>query len=648
MAELPPALAAALRGDRPLLFGSVEIALPGYDLLLLDGAAELMIDGRKFVGRDPIYGVLDTVKGLADSLGDKAPAVTLGLKVQGDTALATLLDPAVQGSAVTIAVGAVDPWTGLPVTRPDTLWNSLKMMLQAGGAQPALVGGVITSINRAPRVSLATITRSDIVGKCTFAGTQPRRSRINSVIPQYRSEAHDWEMVSASAVSIADYVALDGDERTQEIAYQLVQDVNQAAQLATYDICDAREAGPGSIPLGPWWLNYKPGDCVTFEPEDGFSIKVMLTGRTLEAQSGVVTYTVRGETDGKHALALGQTGQAPPIVSLVYDTTVAAPAAGQWALSGATLSASGGAIPALHITGSAENASAQEVIFEYRLDGTAGWTAAGSEAPGTADKVISSVAPGAAYDVAVSYRVRGVLGERLVLGPVTAGDLSTARAAYQIVRQTVDYPVSDTSTAIAMAAFDAVLDDGRSISFPAASIPTAAATSYVVLWDLQTSTYIASVAPALDQVSSSRYVIIRNYTTGNADGTYPEQPTAPGGDGGGGYGGSTGCPVPEAMVLLANASRENPGDLVMAGTLTRVWTGCGLRMSGPAHGARGPSPRRGGSRAKSGRRTAGPTRRPRTCGGSTAIGSEWTRSACRLVGPAPSWRSRLATLTPTC
>lgn len=118
MSELPPALAAALRGERPLLFGSVEINLPGYDLLLLDGAAEVIVPlaGRKFVGRDPVYGVLDTIKGLSDSLGDQAPSVTLGLIPASDTALSQLIDPAVQGSTVTIAMGCIDISTGLVVS----------------------------------------------------------------------------------------------------------------------------------------------------------------------------------------------------------------------------------------------------------------------------------------------------------------------------------------------------------------------------------------------------------------------------------------------------------------------------------------------------------------------------------------------------
>ena len=122
MAELNPALAAALRGDRPLLFGAVEIALPGYTLRLLDGSGQLMIGGQKFVGRDETYGVLDTIKGLGDSKGDQAPALTLGLIPASDSALGTLLDPAVKGSPVTVMMGVIDIATGLVVPSPYVLF----------------------------------------------------------------------------------------------------------------------------------------------------------------------------------------------------------------------------------------------------------------------------------------------------------------------------------------------------------------------------------------------------------------------------------------------------------------------------------------------------------------------------------------------
>lgn len=124
MGQLPAALAAALRIDRPLLFGSVEINLPGgRDLLLLDGAGELMIGDRKFVGRDPDYGVLDTVKGLAEAINDSAPTVTLGLIPSGDMALSALVDPAVQGSPCVLSMGCIDPVTGIPVSDSYVLFT---------------------------------------------------------------------------------------------------------------------------------------------------------------------------------------------------------------------------------------------------------------------------------------------------------------------------------------------------------------------------------------------------------------------------------------------------------------------------------------------------------------------------------------------
>lgn len=122
MAELSPALASALRGERPLLCGLVTIGLPGYMLRLLDGSGQLMVGGDLYVGRDATYGVLDTVKGLGDQIGDQAPAVTLGLIPAGDAALSQLVDPAVQGSSVTISMGCVDLATGLVVADPYVLF----------------------------------------------------------------------------------------------------------------------------------------------------------------------------------------------------------------------------------------------------------------------------------------------------------------------------------------------------------------------------------------------------------------------------------------------------------------------------------------------------------------------------------------------
>lgn len=122
MGELTPALAAALAADRPLLFGSVEINLPDYDLLLLDGSGEVEIGGRRFVGRDPIYGTIDSISKLGDSSGDSAPVLTLTLLTSSDAALSKLAAAAMQGSRVYVRMGVIDRMTGKPIPDPYVLF----------------------------------------------------------------------------------------------------------------------------------------------------------------------------------------------------------------------------------------------------------------------------------------------------------------------------------------------------------------------------------------------------------------------------------------------------------------------------------------------------------------------------------------------
>jgi hypothetical protein len=124
MSELPTAMAANLAGNRVLLFGAVKIELrSGYTIRLLDGSGALMIGGELYQGRDPIYGVLDTVEGIEDTIGDSVPTLDLGLIPAGDVALASLIDSGEQGSEVTAMVGTVDLSTGQPVATPYTVFT---------------------------------------------------------------------------------------------------------------------------------------------------------------------------------------------------------------------------------------------------------------------------------------------------------------------------------------------------------------------------------------------------------------------------------------------------------------------------------------------------------------------------------------------
>lgn len=115
---LSTAMDTALAGDRVLLFGAVRIDLPGYTLRLLDGSGFATFDGGSFVGIDPTFGTLAAISDLTDGAGDEAPAISLTLLPPDDTAAATLASAAMQGSIVTVKVGAINPATGLVIGEP--------------------------------------------------------------------------------------------------------------------------------------------------------------------------------------------------------------------------------------------------------------------------------------------------------------------------------------------------------------------------------------------------------------------------------------------------------------------------------------------------------------------------------------------------
>ena len=177
--------------------------------------------------------------------------------------------------------------------------------------------------------------------------------------------------------------------------------------------------------------------------------KMMILTRSFDPATGIVTFTMRSETDSKHSYCLGQTAIAPSTPSTAAPPTVPAPDGAAWTLTGATNTGAGGSVPVLVIEGAIDYPPADAVIFEYRLHGDPDWIAAGVEAPSTVHKEITGVTPGASYDVAVSYRARGSIGDQLVLGPVTAGALASSSASLADTAMTADALGSYTPADIA-------------------------------------------------------------------------------------------------------------------------------------------------------------------------------------------------------
>ena len=116
---MDPTLQAALAAPAPWIFGAVEIVLPDYTLRLLDGSSQLAINGHLFIGEDPTFGTLASISTLSEEIGDEAPEISIELYPPDASAMATLCNPNMQGSQVSILVGAVDPTSGLIIGHPE-------------------------------------------------------------------------------------------------------------------------------------------------------------------------------------------------------------------------------------------------------------------------------------------------------------------------------------------------------------------------------------------------------------------------------------------------------------------------------------------------------------------------------------------------
>lgn len=321
------------------------------------------------------------------------------------------------------------------VSSLDDKWDVLKKICIAGAARPVKLGGTLSVDFDAPRVSLATVTSKDLAGSVRVVGTTPLRSRINTAVPRLRLETHGWEVATLSPVPVADYVTADGRKRSQEIDLELVQDKDQAAELCTYDIVNAREFGPITLPLQMRFVGYKPGDCLTLQiPEAGLVDRdFVVRTRNLDPESAIATLEGVSETPEKHDFALGRTGTAPPIPTLtpVDLSDVPAPGSGAWSLSAASLSgANGERVPILRVTGAVDNPNAEAIVFEWRVNGDTAWTGMEMTPSGATLFDIPAVRPGTTYQAAVSYIVRGVRGARRILGPVTTGALYSDTTGY--------------------------------------------------------------------------------------------------------------------------------------------------------------------------------------------------------------------------
>ena len=279
-------------------------------------------------------------------------------------------------------VADANGWTiGGVVYSIDNKWDVLRQMAQAGGGQCLRLGARLAAVVNAPKVALATITEQDLTGRASVSSSQTYRDRLNGMVPKYRSEAHGWEMVPASVVRVASYVAADGEEKTREWPLPLVQDVKQAGEIVAYELVNRREFGPITIPTFIRFMGYKPGDAVNLQIGSIGLVDqlAVIRKRQIDPTNGNVQFAMVSETSAKHPFALGQTSVAPPIpdLSVPDESVVAAPQASDWDANGGELEKDGVKTPAIVLVGDVRNPSAEAFLVELRAAASAEWVSVG-------------------------------------------------------------------------------------------------------------------------------------------------------------------------------------------------------------------------------------------------------------------------------
>ena len=327
-------------------------------------------------------------------------------------------------------------------------WDVFATMLQAGAGLPLVRGSQISCMVDTPRVSIGTITDADLRGDFSVTGCATIRDRKNAIIPRCKSAAHNWTVQPHGRIAPATYLAEDnGEERPVEVEYEAVADPTQVRQLAALELANLREGLAAVIPVAASFRKYRAGDCLTVNA--GATLltgqKVVVVKREFNHRTRIVNLTVRSETDGKHAYAMGRTAEPPPSPSLTGadPTVIEPPTPDAWVPSPGQVPGGGTGggpgspeVPVIVIVpadpgegAGSDDPAATQVVVRYRRTGLDPSTGAPYEwaqevFPARSDRLeLKGLAPGVSYEVELAYRVRGITSAFTPYGVVTTGRL---------------------------------------------------------------------------------------------------------------------------------------------------------------------------------------------------------------------------------
>lgn len=193
---------------------------------------------------------------------------------------------------------------------------NLDDILAAGGGRIGWRGAKLSVTYRAPRIAIGTVEHDDLSdGQVTWQAMVPIRERKNGLVPKFRSEAHNWDYTAGDLIEVGAFVTADGEERQEEVQYNLVTDGDQAAQLAAYDLWDMRERRI-TIPLKPHMRAYRVGHMLTINlpraSRDLDGVDAVMVERSLSAGGKAIIATFETYSPDKDAAALAASTTLPP------------------------------------------------------------------------------------------------------------------------------------------------------------------------------------------------------------------------------------------------------------------------------------------------------------------------------------------------
>lgn len=322
----------------------------------------------------------------------------------------------------------------------------------------AAMGGVVIQREGAIGVEpghaknpVATLTDADVIVGTALRFSMQRgeadREWCNTVPARYVEPSQKWSDHSAPVRRNSADVIADGGSREEPLQLRFVTSGTQAQRIAEIKRRMGRLQKTGGLTVGPRHIELEAGDWINFlsvrRPERSGTYRIDSDAQGQDWRNALTLRQIASSVfpwSSADEIADGATAEAqtPP-------DFYAAPDAEDWALTGGNV---GTGLPGLRFAGVVTDQYATGVRFEYRVyDPEAGpddnWIAAELAAPSVTSRDITSVQPEIEYEGAVSYQFAGgILGDRLILGPVTTGVL-TISAAEQLLIQN-SFPVGFT------------------------------------------------------------------------------------------------------------------------------------------------------------------------------------------------------------